>query len=353
MPSRPPRPTNSDAGPQVEREEREARGGEAREHAGQAVLVRERGDREQRGAGGQPDPGGEPVGVAEAVDRLRDHDDEQRTRRARRTRRRRWARSARPPAPRPARPRPDRDDGQRGRRGRSARSRRPTTASTSGTERDHERSRSPNVGRERRGRSAGPSAISAPARRRVAAAGRRRRGSAVARRRSCSRRYGGEPEHAGDCADEQHDRRNDAATTGCAAVDGEPPRPSASGHARCGLGGLAASASRTLAAGRRGPIDGARPDARGRAAPHARRRGRPSTASRSRSSSAPRERVGPERRPARCCAAGSPVLGGTGSRRDRSAVSASFSPGRRPVTLISMSSCGRSPHSRIMRSASA
>ncbi len=42
--------------PHVEGEEREARGGEPDQHAGQAVLVRERGDAEQRRAGDEARP---------------------------------------------------------------------------------------------------------------------------------------------------------------------------------------------------------------------------------------------------------------------------------------------------------
>ena len=77
MPSRPPRPTKSDAGRTLNARKAKHAAAKPDEHAGQPVLVREGGDPEQAGAGGQPGPGGQPVGVAEAVDRLHHHEDEQ------------------------------------------------------------------------------------------------------------------------------------------------------------------------------------------------------------------------------------------------------------------------------------
>ena len=69
---------NSDAGRRLKARNAKHAAAKPDEHAGQAVLVREGGDAEQaERRRASPRPGGEPVGVAEPVDRLHDHDDEQ------------------------------------------------------------------------------------------------------------------------------------------------------------------------------------------------------------------------------------------------------------------------------------
>ncbi len=352
MPRRPPRPTNSEAGRTLKARKREAR----RDEAGAArwrapSWCANAAMPKSEAPAASADRRREAVGVAEAVDRL--HDDEDEDERAEHVEdtRRRWVRAVRraTTAATAASAAATKVAWSASRR--SARSRRRRAARTIAPTRDRRPREVAELGGEERGRQrterdqrAGPAP--GPTRGRVGALGPAER-CCAARARACRAQHG----DGGD-AGEQPAVAAETATTDGLSASGHRTR-GASGGAR-GRTGAAARPARpawrprglsvpvvagcfgVAGEGSRGtPVaDTARPS-------RAARRGRRCIGELARAAqSRLRARRGPRRTGSMLCSR-SPYGGALVSAGPTSA-SASFSPGRRPVTMISMSSWGRS-----------